>query len=269
MSLEIKNIPVITVKQMGKLEQLLIEEFGIQLNEIMEKAGVKLAEFSRLLLRSIPEAKSVAVLVANYKGTIAGMTAARYLCDWGFQVTVISVGSNPTIFHESDQNIFEESDSTLKKSDDVLQELHNKSFDLIVDVLMVNDSLIEFSDKFDEIIDAINQSDIPVISLDIPSGLNGTTGEPLEHCIRAAATLCLALPKAGLLFPHASPYVGTLYLADISVPNSLYKKMGIPFTPIFHNESIISLSENSIEESCEVISADQISNQACILLEKC
>ena len=268
MSLEIKNIPVISVKQMDLLEQLMIEEFGIQLNEIMEKTGVKLAEFSQLLLRSMPEAKSVAILAANYKGTIAGMTAARYLRDWGFQVNVISVGSNPTNFSGSDQNNFKESDSTVKKSDDALQELYNNTFDLIVDALMVKDTSTEYSGKFIEIFDAINQSGIPVISLDIPSGLNGTTGEPSKHCIRALATLCLALPKASLLLPHARPYVGNLYLADISVPHSLYEKLGIPFTPIFQNESIISLNENSIQESFHVISADQISNQVCILLEK-
>lgn len=268
LSLEIKTIPVITVEQMDIVEQLMIEDFGIQLNEIMEKAGIQLANLSHKFLKNIPEAKNVVVVAGNYKGAIAGMTAARHLNNLGFQVTVLAVGPNLENFPESAQNILEKSGSMVKKSSDSLQEIFNNRADLIVDALMVHDHLNEFSGQFDEMIDALNQSDARIISLDIPSGLDGTTGHPSEHCIRAMATLCLALPKAGLFLTHASPYVGSLYLADISVPHTLYQNLGISFAPIFQNESIISLSENSIEESFRVLSSEQISNQSCILLEE-
>lgn len=268
MSLEIKTIPVITVAQMDILEQRMIKEFGIQLNEIMEKAGVQLAKLSHNFLKSIPDAKNVVVVTGNYKGAIAGLTAARYLSDWGFQVTVLAVGPNLENLPESEQNKFEKINSMVNKSCGTPQQIYDKRADLIVDALMVHDHLNEFSGKFDEMIDALNRSDACIISLDIPSGLDGTTGEPSEHCIRALATLCLAFPKTGLFLPHASPYVGNLYLADISVPQVLYQNLGIPFAPIFQNESMISLSENSFEEAFQEISADLISNQGCILLEE-
>ena len=65
------------------------------------------------------------------------------------------------------------------------------------------------------------QSDY-ILALDAPTGLDTTTGIPAEICIRATATLTLALPKTGLLQAPAQPFVGNLYLADISVPPELY-----------------------------------------------
>jgi NAD(P)H-hydrate epimerase len=65
----------------------------------------------------------------------------------------------------------------------------------------------------------------PVCSLDTPSGLDVTTGEPRRPCVRATATLTIALPKAGLA--RASDNVGVLFVGDISVPPALYERLGL------------------------------------------
>jgi NAD(P)H-hydrate epimerase len=75
----------------------------------------------------------------------------------------------------------------------------------------------------------------------VPSGLNATTGKAGRACIRASATLALALPKAGLLALEARPYVGDLYLADISIPPALYQQIGLRVSPLFFEDSIIKL----------------------------
>lgn len=78
----------------------------------------------------------------------------------------------------------------------------------------------------------------PVCSLDTPSGLDVTTGEPRAPCVRATATLTLALPKVGLA--RASSYVGELYLADISVPPFVYERIGIHVPPdLFAADAVI------------------------------
>jgi NAD(P)H-hydrate epimerase len=56
--------------------------------------------------------------------------------------------------------------------------------------------------------------------------MNATTGETYDPCIKATATLTLALPKTGFLSPSASPYIGDLYLADISIPRKVYQSFG-------------------------------------------
>ena len=69
-----------------------------------------------------------------------------------------------------------------------------------------------------------------------------STGEIYNPCIRASATMTLALPKIGLVKPEVKKVVGTLYLADIGVPDFLYKEMEIDITPLFLNDSIIKLN---------------------------
>ncbi|WP_219419579.1 NAD(P)H-hydrate epimerase [Pseudonocardia nigra] len=78
----------------------------------------------------------------------------------------------------------------------------------------------------------------PVLSLDTPSGLDVTTGVAANPCVRATATLTLALPKIGLL---GRAQVGQLYLADISVPRLLYERMDIDVGNIFGKDPIVPL----------------------------
>jgi len=69
-----------------------------------------------------------------------------------------------------------------------------------------------------------NKMNCPKLSLDIPTGMDATTGEIFSIAIKADATMTLALPKAAFKNPKASEYFGELYLADISVPKELYNE---------------------------------------------
>jgi hypothetical protein len=70
------------------------------------------------------------------------------------------------------------------------------------------------------------------------------TGECHEPCVRADATLTLALPKTGLLAPAARGAVGTLYLADIGIPPRLYERLGLTVGPIFERGGIVRLDDD-------------------------
>lgn len=89
------------------------------------------------------------------------------------------------------------------------------------------------------LIRAANASGTPILALDIPSGMNGDSGEAYEPTIRATATLTLALPKVGLLRPAAREWVGELYLADISVPEAVYQRLGLRVGPIFAQSDVV------------------------------
>jgi len=88
-----------------------------------------------------------------------------------------------------------------------------------------------------------NGQGAPVLSLDIPSGLDATTGIAFTPCVRGTATMTLALPKEGLRAADAGQYVGELYLADISVPPALYASpsLRIEVGPLFAKEDVIRL----------------------------
>jgi NAD(P)H-hydrate epimerase len=78
----------------------------------------------------------------------------------------------------------------------------------------------------------------PILALDTPSGLDVTTGVPRAPCIRAAATMTLALPKLGL---YQATEVGRLYLADISVPPLVYKRMGLSVGSLFQDGALLEI----------------------------
>jgi NAD(P)H-hydrate epimerase len=85
-------------------------------------------------------------------------------------------------------------------------------------------------------------SGVRVLSLDVPTGLElerGIVGEPL---IQAQRTLTLALPKEALRTPSARPFVGELYLGDISVPAGVYHRHGIPYRSPVSGGPIVPLT---------------------------
>jgi NAD(P)H-hydrate epimerase len=92
-------------------------------------------------------------------------------------------------------------------------------------------------------IEKTNAAGKPVLALDAPSGLDTTSGTAGRPTVRADATMTLALPKVGLMGESAQPFVGSLYLADISVPPELYRKMGLEVQNVFEKDSIIKTRE--------------------------
>jgi NAD(P)H-hydrate epimerase len=99
---------------------------------------------------------------------------------------------------------------------------------------IVVDALIGYSlhgaprERAAELIELCNQHAARVLSLDVPSGLNATTGEAPGAVVHPERTLTLALPKTGL--QHAP---GELYLADIGIPPEVYHRLELSFEPLF------------------------------------
>ena len=81
----------------------------------------------------------------------------------------------------------------------------------------------------------------PILALDLPTGVNATTGETTGLAISAATTLMLDLPKKGLTLPISRPYVGAIYLADLGIPAAVHAQMGISTGGLFSEGPIVRL----------------------------
>jgi NAD(P)H-hydrate repair Nnr-like enzyme with NAD(P)H-hydrate epimerase domain len=79
----------------------------------------------------------------------------------------------------------------------------------------------------------------PIFGLDIPSGMDATTGECFLPVIQATATLTLALLKKGLIAFGAEELVGELYLADIGIQEIVYRKFGVEVGPLFSGSDLL------------------------------
>jgi NAD(P)H-hydrate epimerase len=115
------------------------------------------------------------------------------------------------------------------------------SADLVIDALIGYSLRGAPAGPVAALIRAANASVRPMLALDLPSGLDGDSGDASDPTIRARETLTLALPKRGLLAPAARPCVGKLHLADISVPAKVYRRLGLTVGPIFAESDIIPI----------------------------
>lgn len=233
-----RKIPAITTQQMVEVDRLMIEGYGIQLIQMMENAGRSLAELTRRLLGGDVSGRNIAVLCGAGNNGGGGMAAARHLHNWGAEVKISPV-FNPVQLKNMPAHQW-----------DILQKIgiQNLKIEQLGQVEIILDAIIGYGLAGDphgpaaKWISIANQSKIPILALDAPSGLNTTTGIPGSPCISAVATLTLALPKTGLLEPAARPVVGDLYLADISVPAELYRQIGLNVPDVFSKDSIIRVT---------------------------
>jgi NAD(P)H-hydrate epimerase len=231
------RLPTITTQQMMEVDQLMVEEYGIQLIQMMENAGRNMAELSRQLLGGDVRGKRIAVLCGAGNNGGGGMVAARHLHNWGAKVFL-------KLFETKNQI---KAIPALQRDILACMGLSNRKVINLERVDLVLDAMIGYGltgnprGSIADWIRRVNESNRPVLALDTPSGLDTTTGSPGEPCLRATATLTLALPKSGLVMPAAAPYVGNLYLADIGVPPQLYARLGIKTPPIFIHETIINV----------------------------
>jgi len=114
---------------------------------------------------------------------------------------------------------------------------------LVVDALVGYSLRGDPSGRVAELIDWTNAANAPVLALDVPSGLDATTGRAANPSVAATATLTLALPKLGLLEAHE---VGELYLADISVPPLVYERMGLLVPKLFTEDGLVEVQRQGL-----------------------
>ncbi len=227
----------IGVADMVDVDRLMIEEYGITLLQMMENAGRSLAAAGRRMLGGDATERRVLVLVGKGNNGGGGLVAARHLANAGAHVTVALV-TDPGDLGEVPGNHL----GTLQRmginGSDRSTSLAEISA-LLADTDLVLDALVGYSlrgaprEPVASFIRAANATSTPSLSLDIPSGLDGDSGIPQEPCFRANTTLTLAWPKAGLLTEAARPYVGALYLADIGVPEAVYRAVGVKSGQVF------------------------------------
>ncbi|MEP7136259.1 MAG: NAD(P)H-hydrate epimerase [Chloroflexota bacterium] len=233
-------IPTLTTTQMIEVDRAMIEDYHIELIQMMENAGRNFAELARRQLRGAVQGHSVVVLCGNGNNGGGGMTAARRLHNWGAKVTVALTKSADEIRGVPAHQL------------DILQRMKIPIFEsasftpLPVDLIL--DAVIGYSlsgaprGAAADLIHWANNQNVPILALDTPSGLDTTTGVAHDPTIHATATLTLALPKQGLLNSEVKKFVGELYLADISVPPELYLAMGVNALSLFEQEDIIRIA---------------------------
>lgn len=220
------DLPEITVEQMREVDRVMVDELGIRLVQMMENAGRNLADLA--LARYQPV--SCTVLAGPGGNGGGGLVAARHLHNRGVDVQVAL----------STHELTEVPGEQLA----ILRRMGVGVADDPPSASLVIDALVGYSLRGDprgRTADLVRWANTagPILSLDVPSGLDGTTGRVGDPCATADATLTLALPKTGLR--RAPRVVGDLYVADISVPPAVYARLGVDAAVSFASGAIVRL----------------------------
>ncbi len=228
------GLAYLTAREMGEADKEAIEGCGIDVLSMMEDAGTAVAQVARVMLGGVVSGKKIGILAGKGNNGGDGLVAARRLRDWGADIAVVlsdakGLGSVP-----AKQLLSLSSAGVVPRGP--LSPLGG--LDLLVDALLGYNSMGDPRSPVSEVITSANAAGTKLLAVDIPSGLDPTSGEPRTPCIRAAATVALGFPKTGFLNPDSRPYVGDLYLGDVSIPIQTYRRMSCASSP-FEKEEVV------------------------------
>ncbi len=230
------KIPSVTREEMIEVDRAMMDDFGIDLMIMMENAGKSLAIQVRRMLAGTVAGKKIAILVGKGNNGGGGLVAGRHLQNWGANAHII-LGSREEFKNEPKRQL----EINKRLGLEIAHETDLQTYDLIIDSLIGYNLKGDPKEPIASLVKSANSSNRPILSLDIPSGLDSSSGHAYNPCIQATVTLTLALPKTGLMKVGAKKYVGELYLADISIPKQIYEKLDIENGVLFKDDFIIPL----------------------------
>lgn len=239
MTIQLLDIPVITGEQMKEIDRLMVEKYGFHPLQQIENAGRSFARLSRFYLQNTVQEKRILILAGKGANGGSGLVAARYLSNWGAQVTLLVESTTFTGTAEIQWQILQHLPIRIEPAEQAAVVVEKFQPEVVLDALLDSDR--QPGILVSKLIDEVNRHDFCVLSLGVPSGMDALTGQRFSPCIRAQATLALALPRYGLIQPESAAVVGDLFVADIGVPPVLFSEIGIQVGPIFAAEEILDL----------------------------
>ncbi len=216
------RLPHATAAQMKQLDDLLATE-GLPLASLVEQAGRGVAQATRRMLGGSVAGRGVTVLAGSGGNGAGGLAAARLLVAAGAEVVVGLVGDarlpdQMRILHAAGVEVVE-----VRGRDDLAERVPG---DLVVDAMVGYGADPPLRGRPEVANEWLRRSDVPVVSLDLPSGLSADIGLR-GACVTADVTVTVGLPKVGMQSKITHPFVGDLYVADIGIPPWAWRKVGI------------------------------------------
>ncbi len=231
---------VLSRDSMKTADRKTIEEYGLPGSVLMETAGMRITELVNSIL---PENTRVVILTGYGNNGGDGLVAARLLEKAGYRVS-LWCAAKPGGYKAEAAN----QEKYLKKSGFPMHYLSEKSelavlteevksADLVIDALLGIGADREVTGLTAELIKIVNNCNVPVLAVDIPSGLDADSGAVLGTAIKADWTITFAAPKLGMFLYPGAGLTGKVIVADIHIPDSLLEEEKVELvTPAFVRE---------------------------------
>ncbi|MGH7666363.1 MAG: NAD(P)H-hydrate epimerase [Candidatus Dormibacteria bacterium] len=224
-------------------------QLGVSTDALMALASFQCARLARILLQERSPEGSVAVLAGRGNNGGDALGCARHLAAWGHPVRALTLGGagEPDATPARQARAAEACGAEVRQGGSAVEQdlvWALERAELIVDGLLGTGSTGPPRNRVGEAVRGINGAGVEVLAIDLPSGLDATTGETAGDCVRATATLMLAVAKLGCLESSAGAVVGQLWLADIGVPTAAYRAAGVA-PPQFAGASLVPFPSSS------------------------
>ncbi len=222
---------LLSAAQMQELDRQTIEDVGIPGVVLMENAGRGMAEH---IIERFVSLKPGPVLVLAGKGNNGGdgYVIARHLIESGWQVVSLVLAARDAIQGDAavNLNVLEACGGRVLFATDVAaleQALAQQTeTSLVVDALFGTGLTKPVAGLYAEAISWINRSPSAVAAVDIPSGIDASTGQILGQCVSADLTVTFAFPKTGQVSYPGAGFVGELVVVDIGIPSKVASQVG-------------------------------------------
>jgi NAD(P)H-hydrate epimerase len=226
-------IPVLTAKQMREIDEKAIGGNLVSGYSYMLRAALGIFKTASEMIGA-KESGEIAVICGKGNNGGDGYVAARMLMDAGYNVMCYSLYDTDELRGEA-KIAFNEYISR-KGNFLILNDIADlgtlNGFSLIIDAMLGTGLRGDPRGLCAQAIETVNNSGVPVLSVDTPSGLNNDTGIPGNPCIRANVTVTMGFPKVGLYFYPGKLFTGRLIVQDLGYPDEIVaQKKGTIYLP--------------------------------------
>jgi NAD(P)H-hydrate epimerase len=224
---------ILNAAQMREADRRTIEEIGITSLVLMENAGRQVVAAMEAMHSDLLE-RRVAVLCGRGNNGGDGFVVARTLVQRGVDVGVFLMGRVADVRGDSRTNLEilgRLGITVVEVADSQAWELHFSEVGdstLIVDAIFGTGLNAPVTGFIESVIADVNASGIPVVAIDLPSGLSADSSDPIGDSIEAGMTVTLAAPKLPLVLPPAETRAGDIVIADIGIPADILESLEGP-----------------------------------------
>jgi NAD(P)H-hydrate epimerase len=232
---------IVTAEQMREMDRLTIHKYGVPSLMLMERAGEAIAQ---AILKGFPRHAKKGVLIVAGKGNNGGdgLVVARLLKKKSIPCEVVLLARKEELSVDAAHNLRAYRKLNGKVSEiaagtlDLLTERLSKN-GLIVDAILGTGMKNEVRGLFADAIIQMNAAGLPIVAVDISSGLDSEKGTPLGVAVQAEMTVALGFPKLGEVIYPGLNFVGELVVADIGIKDEAVAQVA-PKTELLDRESI-------------------------------
>ena len=237
---------VLNASQMREADRRTIDDIGIPSLVLMANAGRQAVAAMEAMYSDLHE-RQVAVLCGRGNNGGDGFVVARTLAQRGVDVSVFLMGRVVDVRGNARTNLEilgRIGVTVVEIADSQAWELHFSEVSdctLIVDAIFGTGLNAPVSGLIESVITDVNSSGIPVVSIDLPSGLSADSVDLIGPSIEAGLTVTLAAPKLPLVLPPGEIHAGDIVIADIGIPNDVIESLDGPHVALLTRASMREL----------------------------